>query len=173
MRWKLDAERVTLAPVCLEDTKFILELISDPDWKKYIGEFGIQTQDQARQYIERAFLNHYRTYGYGLWKLSLRKSPDAIGICGLVRRSWLEGPDLGFALLPAYRREGYCLEACQVAVEGTRDHWKESGLFAITSPGNARSQSLLQKLGFAQLRDQEVPEKPGDWVQVWGLEPGD
>jgi RimJ/RimL family protein N-acetyltransferase len=82
-------------------------------------------------------------------------------MCGLIKRDTLDEVDVGYAYLPAWRRQGYAFEAAQAVLAYAPALGLER-VVAITSPGNAASNGLLRKLGmrferFAQL----VPEGPG------------
>jgi RimJ/RimL family protein N-acetyltransferase len=69
-------------------------------------------------------------------------------LCGLVKRSSLPEPDIGFALLPEYRRSGYALEAAR-AVLGHARSIGLSRLLGIVIPENTASVRLLERLGFS------------------------
>ena len=56
--------------------------------------------------------------------------------------------DIGFALLPAFRRQGYAREAASATLEYARGVLGRGRIAAITSPDNEASAKLLQGLGF-------------------------
>ena len=56
--------------------------------------------------------------------------------------------DLGLAFLPAFRRQGYALEASRAMLEYAVAGLRLPRLVAITDPENAASAALLEKLGF-------------------------
>ena len=79
-----------------------------------------------------------------------------LGICGLLKREWLDHADLGYAFLPAGRGRGYAIEAARA----TLDWAAERGIApvqAIVSPGNRRSLALLARLGFVEHGNVTVP----------------
>ena len=47
----LSTERLVLRHLTADDAEFILVLMNDPDWLRYIGDRGIRTADDARGYI--------------------------------------------------------------------------------------------------------------------------
>jgi RimJ/RimL family protein N-acetyltransferase len=76
------------------------------------------------------------------------KGPGApIGICGLVKRESLADSDIGYALLPAYWRQGYALEATSAVKSLAFAGLKQKRLLAIVNPENVSSIKLLEKLG--------------------------
>lgn len=83
----------------MQDTGFILELINQPAWKKFITNHSINTPDKACEYIENKLIAMYQTLGFGLWVVELRAESRPIGVCVLLKRETLESVDLGFGFL--------------------------------------------------------------------------
>jgi RimJ/RimL family protein N-acetyltransferase len=162
----LDTERLTLRWLTAEDADFILELTNDPDWLRFIGDRGIRDADDARAYIATGPVDAYARLGFGLFAVELKETRVPVGICGLVRREWLDGVDLGFAYLPAFRGMGYAHEAAAATVEHARTLGFDR-LLAIVSPGNASSVRLLTRLGLTFER-MARPAGDGDEVCVFG-----
>jgi RimJ/RimL family protein N-acetyltransferase len=143
----LSTERLVLRHLAADDADFILALTNDPDWLRYIGDRGIRTADDARGYIATGPADMYARLGFGLYAVELMEDRTAIGICGLIRRDWLEDVDLGFAFLPRFRGVGYAHEAAAATVEYARATLGLDRLLAIVSPENEDSVRLLGKLG--------------------------
>jgi [ribosomal protein S5]-alanine N-acetyltransferase len=142
-----DTERLSLRHLALTDAAFILELVNDPDWLRNIGDRGIHTEDAARDYITHGPCAMYARFGFGLYRVELRKSGIPIGLCGLVKRDWLDDVDMGYALLPAYRGQGYAHEAAASTLNHGRTALGLKRVAAIVSPGNTDSIRLLERLG--------------------------
>ena len=130
------------------DAPFILELVNTPDWIRNIGDRGMRTPEDARDYIEKGPMAMYERLGFGLWIAELRDSSEPVGICGLIKRDELDDVDLGFALLPRYFGQGYAREAATATMAYGRDRLGLGRIVAITVPGNADSVKLLERLGF-------------------------
>lgn len=144
----LETPRLTLRRLEADDAPFILHLVNDPAWLRFIGDRGVRTIEAARGYLERGPIAMYERLGFGLWMVEVKEGGLPAGICGLVKRETLPEVDLGFAFLPAFRGMGY---ACESAL-AVRDHAVAvvglARLLAITSPDNVDSIRLLQRLGF-------------------------
>ncbi|MEM9490511.1 MAG: GNAT family N-acetyltransferase [Myxococcota bacterium] len=136
----------------LDDAPFVLELLRDPAYIRFIGDRGVRTLDEARNYIGYKFLESYRRNGFGMFLAKLRDGGETIGICGLVQRDFLEHPDIGFAFLPRFRGHGYAAEATEAVRHYARETLGLRRLFAITLPDNARSLRVLDRLGMAYQR---------------------
>lgn len=131
-----------------DDAAFILKLVNDPAWIEFIGDKGIRTIADARDYIVNGPLEMYAQFGFGLWLVELKKDRSAIGMCGLIKRPTLEDVDVGFAFLPEYRGHGYAFESASAVMSHGRRVFGLTTLAAIMSPTNERSARVLEKLGF-------------------------
>jgi [ribosomal protein S5]-alanine N-acetyltransferase len=159
----ITTERLTLRRLTLEDAGFMLELLNSPGWLQFIGDRGVRTLDDARQYLEAGALVMYARYGFGLYRVGLKDSDEAIGICGLVKRDALEDVDIGFALLPQFHRHGYALEAGRATLSHARDDIKLQRVVGITTPHNHGSIRVLETLG---LRFEKMVRLSADDVEL-------
>jgi len=148
LSFKLETERLILCELSQDDAAFILELINDPDWIRYIGDRGIHTLEAARDYVAEGPMASYKQHGFGLYLTKLKADDTPIGICGLVNREGLDEVDLGFAFLPNFRGKGYAFESANAVIEFSRDTLELELLAAITDPKNKDSITLLEKMDF-------------------------
>jgi RimJ/RimL family protein N-acetyltransferase len=144
----LETERLILRRLTVEDGEFILELLNDPSWLRFIGDKGVRSLDAARDYILKSLVAMYEQLGFGLYLTELKSEGVPIGICGLIKRDALEDVDIGFAFLPKFRGQGYAYESALGVMAYGRRTFGLNRLVAITSPDNHASARLLEKLGF-------------------------
>ena len=149
----LETNRLVLRWLTEDDASFLRELMNDPSWIEFIGDRGVRTTAQAREYLTEHYLSSYRHHGFGLYRVERKTDGDPVGICGLLRRESLSDVDLGFALLPEHRRKGFAFEAAAATVEYARSVLTLPRLVAITVPHNDSSIQLLEKLGMAFERE--------------------
>jgi ribosomal-protein-alanine N-acetyltransferase len=142
----LATDRLILRELTVEDAPFVLELVNDPDWLRFIGDRSIRTLGEAGAYILGGPIAMYRRLGFGLWLVEL-KAGTQIGICGLIKRDTLDHVDIGFAFLPAYRGQGYAFEAAVASLDYGRDILRLERIVATTTLDNAASGRLLERLG--------------------------
>lgn len=154
----LQTARLILREMTAEDAEFILELLNQPSFLRFVGDKGVRTVADAAAYIESGPRTTYRRHGYGLNLVLLRETGAAMGICGLVNRDWLDAPDIGFSLLPAYWSRGYAAEAASAVLEEAASIYRLPRILAITNPDNLDSIRLLERLGFAFDRTIRTPE---------------
>jgi RimJ/RimL family protein N-acetyltransferase len=157
----LETERLNLRWLTADDAPFMLELLNQPSFIQNIGDRGVRTEEAAREYIEKGAVASYLQNGYGLYLVELKEDGTPVGICGLVKRPFLEHSDVGFAFLPPYWSQGYALESAAAVMEFGRDRLGLEPIVAIVSPANAPSVRLLRKLGLEFERMVELPT-PGD-----------
>jgi RimJ/RimL family protein N-acetyltransferase len=143
----LETQRLILREVTPDDAPFILELLNEPSWLRYIGDKGVRTLDDARAYILRVPVTSYARHGFGLYVAALKPGGEAIGMCGLVKREALADVDIGFAFLPRYWGQGYAFEAASASLEYGKGKLGIARIVGITSPDNHSSIKLLEKIG--------------------------
>lgn len=144
----LETERLALRHLSPEtDAEFILRLLNEPSFLQYVGDKGVRTLDDARNYICNGPMKSYEQNGFGLYKVELKEKGESIGICGLIKRENLPDPDIGVAFLPEYWRQGYALESAVAVMKHARQVLRLERVLAITSPDNEASARLLGKIG--------------------------
>jgi len=164
----LETERLILREVHTSDSDFILDLLNQPSFIKYIADRGVRTVDQAREYIESRFVQSYKTNGYGLFLMELKDGGTPIGLCGFVNRETLPHPDVGFALLPQFEKQGYAYEAASALLDYERERLGCKRVLAITTPDNESSGRLLEKIG---LRFEREIELNGETLKLYSTVP--
>jgi RimJ/RimL family protein N-acetyltransferase len=143
----LETERLCLRHLAEDDAPFILELVNDPDWLRFIGDRGVRTLDDARAYILNGPVASYARHGFGLYLAELRDGRAPVGMCGLLKRDWLDDVDVGFAFLARFRGKGLAHEAARATLDYGTGALGLGRIAAIVSPENAGSMRLLEKLG--------------------------
>ena len=142
----INSTRLTIRPVQASDSEFLIALLNEPDFLSQIGDKKVRNTEDALHYMNEGPLKCQQEHGFSLMTVLLNNE-QPIGLCGLLKRETLEHPDLGYAFLAKYYRQGFAFEAANAVLE----HYSNiSPLMAITSEGNIASQSLLSKLGFQQ-----------------------
>ena len=148
---RFETQRLILRELTADDADFVVAQLNDPDFIRNVADRGVRTAEAARKYIEDGPVASYTRNGFGLWLVKQKASGTPIGICGLIKRDGLDDVDLGYALLPSFRSQGFALEAATAAMTQA-SALGLARVVAIVSPGNAASISLLRKLGFRRER---------------------
>jgi len=143
----LESERLVLREFDLDDAEFILELLNESAFVRFIGDKGVRTRADAREYLQKGPLDSYRRFGFGLYLASLRVDGTPVGMCGLVKREGLADADVGFALLSRYCSRGYAVEAAAAVLDYARRTLNLGRIVAIAKPENQASIAVLEKIG--------------------------
>jgi RimJ/RimL family protein N-acetyltransferase len=155
----LETERLNLREFTTGDAKFIIELVNTPGWLKFIGDRNIKTEEQAISYLENGPLKSYGLNGFGLSMVELKNKKTPVGMCGIIWRDNLEGPDIGFAFLPEFTGKGYAYEIANATMAFAKEQLKLQIIFAITVPQNKSSIKLLEKIGMKFIKPFCFPDK--------------
>lgn len=143
----LQTERLILRRFELRDAAFILRLVNEPAWLEFIGDKGVRTLADAAEYLRKGPLDMYQRYGFGLYRVELAQDGTPIGTCGLIKRDTLPDVDIGYALLPEFWGRGYAREAAAAVLSYGARAVGLARIVAITTPHNASSIRLLEKIG--------------------------
>ncbi len=157
-----ETDRLLLRPFVLEDAPFILRLLNEPAFHRYIGDRGVRTLEQAETYLKDGPLASYERHRHGLGMVSLKNSGEPIGTCGLLKRDYFEHADLGYAFLASSWGMGYALESARAMVTHAYLQMGIHQILATVDPTNAASIRLLEKLGFTFERRHRTPTDKED-----------
>ena len=146
------------------DADFLHALLNDPGWLANIGERHVRTRRQARHWIATRHTATYGRLGFGFWAVERKSDGALMGMCGLVKRDTLLEADVGYALMPAFRGQGYAREAAAACVRYALDVLGLPEVWGITGPDNAASATVLRQIG---LRDAGITRLVGEERQTW------
>ncbi len=143
----IETERLTLCKLSTADAGFILDLLNQPSFIRYIGDRGVRTLEDAERYILNGPVASYERYGFGLYLTQLKESHIPIGMCGLIKRDTLEDVDIGFAFLPQFWLKGYAFESASAVLAYARNTLGIKKILGIATPDNTGSIRVLEKIG--------------------------
>jgi RimJ/RimL family protein N-acetyltransferase len=144
----VETERLRLRRLSIDDAEFILRLLNEPSFIQHIGDRGVRTLEDARQYVLKGPVASYEKFGFGLWLVETKSDGVPIGICGLLKRDVFEDADIGYALLPEFWSQGYALESASAVMSYARETLGSKQLLAVVNADNQSSIRLLEKMGF-------------------------
>jgi [ribosomal protein S5]-alanine N-acetyltransferase len=159
----LETERLILRELTFDDAPFILTLLNEPSFLRYINDKNVRNLEDARQYMLNGPMASYARNGFGLYLVALKDTAVPIGLCGLLKREDLPDPDIGFAFLPDYCGKGFAFESARAVMNDARERLGRNRVLAIVMPDNHASIKLLEKLGMRFERDK-------DDVQVFAID---
>lgn len=125
------------------DAEFIMQLVNSEGWLRFIGNRNISNTIDAKKYIQKILDNTKIFYNV----FELKESQKAIGIVTFLEREGERFPDIGFALLPEFEKNGYTIEASKAYLKEIDTLNEYENIIAITLPDNQKSIRVLRKLG--------------------------
>jgi len=150
--------RLQLRHIIQSDAEFLFDLYNQPAFIEHIGDRGVSSLAKARQFVDSVLAN-YEKHGFWLYMVEDRLTGEPVVINGLVKRDYLDAPDIGFAISEAYWGQGYAYESSLAVLDHAR-HLKLEKLLAIISPANIASIQLIEKLGFDFVEQEQLtPEE--------------
>jgi RimJ/RimL family protein N-acetyltransferase len=152
-----ETERLVLRRLNERDAAFMLELLNEPGWLRFIGDKGVRTIEGARHYIEHGPMAMYAREGFGLWLAERKSDRVPLGTCGLLKRDSLPDVDIGFAFLERHGSQGYAWEAASACLDHARDVLHLPRVVAIVLAENQTSIRLLLRLGMQYERTLTLP----------------
>lgn len=144
----IETERLHLRHFHEGDAEFIVRLLNEPGFLRYIGDRAVRSAEDAASYIERVALASYRAHGFGVYAVELRENGTTIGMCGLMQKPWLDAPDLAYAFLAEAEGRGYASEAARAVLDHASCTLGITRIVAVAVPENVASLRVLAKLGF-------------------------
>ena len=155
----IESERLRLRRIDPErDAVQMLALLNDPGFVRFIGDRGVRTQQEARDYAAARVLPAYALHGYGMYAIERLSDGAWLGNAGLVRRDGLPGPDIGYAVLSEFAGQGYAGEAARAVFAHARGALGLHDLYGITDLDNVVSGKILLGLG---MQERGVIQLPG------------
>jgi len=151
-------ERLSLRRMTLRDAGFILKLLNEPPFLRFIGDKGVRTLEDACRYIETGPVASYRQYGFGLFLVELKADATPIGMCGLLKRASMQDVEVGFAFLSSFCAQGYATESGLAVMKLGRELFGLRRVAAITDPDNDGSANVLRKIGLEFRGMIQLPE---------------
>jgi ribosomal-protein-alanine N-acetyltransferase len=68
----LETERLILREIVESDDEFMLDLLNQPSFIKYIGDRNVRNLEQSREFIESRYRKSYAENGFGLYAVELK-----------------------------------------------------------------------------------------------------
>lgn len=151
-----ETERLIIRHFELSDAKYILAQLNEASFIQSIADKQVRSIEDAQNYLIKGPIASYQKFGFGLNIILLKQNGMPIGMCGLVTRSELEHPDIGYAFLPNYWGKGYATEASKAVLDDAITKHKLKTILGVTFPENQSSNSLLSRIGFNQTGSVEL-----------------
>lgn len=143
--------RLQIRDYAPEDFGAFALLMADPEVMRFSVR-GPLSREEAWEHFQKRILDHYKTYGFGLWALVCKE--EIIGFAGLITQE-IDGEkkiELAYRILPKYWGQGLASEAVQAIFKSAFEEFKLKELVSIIDPANTRSLRLAERAGMRFLK---------------------
>ncbi|MBC08178.1 GNAT family N-acetyltransferase [Thalassospira sp.] len=162
----VQTERTILREANHDDAPFILQLLNEPGWLRFIGDRDVHDLAAARNYIDQRFRENYQKLGFGMCVAIEKYSQSPIGLIGFVKRDTLDAPDIGYSVSEVHQGKGYAFEVGSALIKHGWNAYGFEKIYGYCLPDNVASVRMLEKLGLTYLRDQDV-NQTGEMCRVY------
>lgn len=160
MSLQLKTERLTLKPVTAEGDLEILERIfTDAFVRRFLFDDRILDRNQIAEFINLS-RETFAAGKYGLWLIIIDETSEIIGFTGLWHFFDEAQPQLLYALLPEFTRQGIATEAARKIIEYAFAELSFDYLDASCDLPNGMSQKVAENLGMKIYKQEETGGLP-------------
>lgn len=151
-----ETDRLICRPFEAGDFEALLALQSDKQVYQYVGDGQPLPPGQVSLWINRSRENIEKN-GFGTGAIVRKSDQVVIGWAGYVRPEGQE-VEIIYGLSPTEWGQGLGTEIAEGLVDAASNHYQISPLHATVDPANARSITVLKKVGFelfARTKDED------------------
>ncbi|AWE07517.1 N-acetyltransferase [Lysinibacillus sp. 2017] len=163
---KLSTKRLRFERYDMSDLQNVIQLVTNPEIMKYIGDGNVKDETYAVQLIERMQQQYKNFDDYGLHKLIHKDTGAFIGHAGIVAQIIDDAfeLELGYWIEQEFWGNGYAFEAAQaLANYANKEMWLERYVSAI-QVGNEASKAIALKNGMAI---EKIIKMEGKQVEIY------
>ena len=144
---RLETERLVIRPLEERDADAWIEMLGDPEVRRFLPDFPPPKRDSVPDAIERRNRLE-RERGHTMWAVATKMDDRFIGQCGLVPVEG-EGPEIEIAYhyRPDSWGHGYATEAAVAVLSYGFDRVQLNRIIAVVMPDNVGSSRVLEKAG--------------------------
>jgi [ribosomal protein S5]-alanine N-acetyltransferase len=149
----LETERLLFRSHESQDQDDFVKMHTDPEVRRYVGGQA-WTVEKAIDRFRTQYLGK-PTKVHGLWATVLKQEQSYVGCCGL--RLAEDNASLGFYIAQPYWRRGIASEAAKAFIDVGFHRLQLPRISAEVEKGHAVSEHILQKFGFQQVSEEQIP----------------
>lgn len=157
----LTTERLVLRGFDESDLDEYLEIMSDPEVARFVGD-GLPLDRVGAWRQIAMMIGHWALRGFGLWAVEERASGALVGRIGLIEPAGWPGFELGYALGRPFWGRGYAREGGQAALTYARTVLGRAEVISVIRPANAASIRVATTLGAVRAETVQFFGAPSD-----------
>ena len=155
MKIYVETERLVLREILESDVDDLLELDSDPEVHRFLGNRPLKDKKEVYEVI-KIIRDQYVHYGIGRWAVIERSTGDFIGWSGLkfVRETINDHKDfydIGYRLKRKFWGKGFATESAKASLQFGFNQLNLDEIYAAAHIENEASNRILKKIGLTPL----------------------
>jgi ribosomal-protein-alanine N-acetyltransferase len=136
-----------------EDMDSFISIMTNPVVTRYLGDGRLRSRDEVIK-VAHSFFEKPWEAGYGIFVVIEKAGGNIIGYCGI--RTIDDGRvELLYGYAPKAWGKGYGTEAAKAVLDYGKKNFSLTELMAIAYPENIGSISVIKKLGFDHVGQEE------------------
>lgn len=148
----IETERLRLRKLTASDVLNVFEVVKqDLVGVGLAAGIGMSLKETT-EYVNK-FLEHWKSFGFGVFGLIEKATGTFIGHCGLRYIQGTKDVEILYALEPTHWGKGYATEAGKASIQYAFEILKVSKLTARVKLDNLRSKKVIERIGFEYLYD--------------------
>lgn len=151
----LKTDRLTLKPVQENNIKVFRKMVTDSSVRKHLFDNRILKSNQVNELISKS-QEHFEKDKFGIWLIEDNNKKALTGFAGLWYFFEEAQPQLIYALLPEYTKQGFASEAARKIIQYSFEELDYQYLIASCDDANIESQKVLEKLGMKRFAEKIV-----------------
>ena len=146
-----ETKRLIIREISEVDIDVMLELHSDPEVHKYLGNKLITSKEKIANAID-SIKKQYMQFNVGRWAMIDKKTKEFIGWTGLEfvtkeTNNHINYYDLGYRLLKRFWGKGLATESAFASIDYLFNKLNKTEVYAMTDNKNKASDKILRKVG--------------------------
>jgi len=161
-----ETQRLLVRQITTDDLEAMYLVYSDPIAMQYVENGNPITRDECQKWVG-VTLSNYTSRGYGMSAVTLKTDNSIIGFCGLVHPSGQSTPEIKYALLQAFWKQGYATETVSAMLKYGIEVHGLSRIIATIHSRNTASERVLRKVGM--YHSESLANEDGTFTMVFEL----
>ena len=164
----LETPRLILREFEMSDAESVLELHSDPEVQKYVGQDVVTSIVEVKRDIKKIWEKEYKKYGFARWAVILKEGDQFSGWAGLKYLPEYKEVDLGYRFLQRFWGMGIATEISIEIVKYGFETLKLKRIIGAAMLDNKASIRVLEKAGlkFDRLEPYGDEEEDSVWYAL-------
>lgn len=164
-----ETERLQLIAAKESHAQFISDMYNRDGVKEWLLDYGLDTpQDVLDKFIPIGE-PYAKQNGFSMCVIKEKASGKLVGINGMLKRDFLDSPNIGYAMHPDFWKCGYATESCLGLVNLCRSKGYKKLYAGNVNPLNARSINVLKRIGMKMEQEKFEWGKGGSVGQLYAM----